>query len=81
MELFGKPIAFGPVAGSEGNWTLREVPEGMKRHPPNGTYDDGCEVHVCTCKPECPYPCKGECGCHACAQRYSEWLGDSFRDG
>jgi hypothetical protein len=46
-----------------------------------GTYDDGCELHVCTCKPDCPSSCKGECGCHACAQRYSDWLGDSFRDG
>ncbi len=44
--------------------------EGKLRYAPTGYYDE----IPCTCKPECPDACKGECGCEACATAYSDFL-------
>jgi hypothetical protein len=32
------------------------------------------ENNSCTCKPTCPSPCKGECGCKACHEAYMDFL-------
>jgi len=48
--------------------------EGRKRYSPTGTYDDGCGVYSCTCKPDCEDPCEGRCGCEACDAAYQDWL-------
>lgn len=44
--------------------------EGKNRYPPDGMY----QGEPCTCKPECPYNCKGECGCDACCAAYCDFL-------
>ena len=44
--------------------------EGINRYPPDGVY----EGFACTCKPECPLSCKGQCGCDACCAAYSDFL-------
>ena len=28
----------------------------------------------CTCKEDCIFDCKGECGCESCKERYSDFL-------
>lgn len=28
----------------------------------------------CTCKPECEFPCEGDCGCEACSEAYNDFL-------
>jgi hypothetical protein len=28
----------------------------------------------CTCKPDCPSNCKGQCGCEACSAAYGDFL-------
>jgi hypothetical protein len=63
--------------------TIMDIPteEGKKRYPPNGIYkgdffDDSESSYweVCTCKSECPDPCKGLCGCKACHANYMDFL-------
>lgn len=49
--------------------------EGKRRFPPDGVYD---ELWVCTCKPECPSDCKGECGCEAHAAAWGEYLNSQM---
>lgn len=44
--------------------------EGKLRWAPDGFYDG----EPCTCKPECPHPCKGHCGCDACNAAYMDYL-------
>lgn len=56
--------------------------EGKKRFPPNGFYcgdfsDNPEWWEPCTCKRECPDPCKGSCGCKACGTEYSDYLSSS----
>jgi len=46
--------------------------EGKRRHPPDGFYFN--TGSACTCKPVCPKPCKGGCGCRACLDAYSDFL-------
>ena len=48
--------------------------EGKKRFPPNGLY----ETFPCTCKPECPDPCKDSCKCPACQAEYGDYLSCDF---
>lgn len=56
--------------------------EGKKRYPLfNGIYkgdffndNENSFWEVCTCKPECPDPCKGQCGCKACHTNYMDFL-------
>lgn len=51
--------------------------EGRNRyadHCPPGYYDGV----PCTCKPECPNACKGECGCDACRTAYSDFLSCDY---
>jgi len=59
--------------------------EGKKRYPypPVGIYKDSfldpseSEFwEACTCKPECPKPCKGECGCRACHCSWGDFLSE-----
>lgn len=49
------------------------MPEGRKRYPPDGFFrtDVYAEpvTEPCTCKPDCPECCYGDCGCEACATR------------
>jgi hypothetical protein len=43
------------------------TPEGRRRYPPNGLYRDATNFQwACSCSPNCPEVCKGECGCEAC---------------
>lgn len=42
------------------------------RYPPDGQYDG----IPCTCRPECPEACKGECGCSACASCYGDSISE-----
>lgn len=28
----------------------------------------------CTCSKDCPYACKGACGCQACGEAYSDFM-------
>lgn len=44
--------------------------EGLHKYPPEGRY----EGYACTCKPECTYDCKGQCGCRACNASYQDFL-------
>lgn len=49
--------------------------ERLKRYPPTGRYvANGIPGELCTCKPGCPNPCKGGCGCVACGDAYSDFL-------
>lgn len=48
--------------------------EGKKRWPENDGYDE--DGNPCTCKPECPYNCKGECGCKFCAAAWRDFLSE-----
>lgn len=43
-----------------------------ERYPPDGVYHEAEER--CTCRPDCPHDCKGECGCKACDARWQDWL-------
>lgn len=49
--------------------------EGKRRFPPDGVYTGGSSRvelwHVCTCSKACRDPCKGDCGCRACFNKYS----------
>jgi hypothetical protein len=45
--------------------------EGKKRYRPDGIYKgpfpgDPDFWEICTCEPQCPEPCAGQCGCAAC---------------
>jgi hypothetical protein len=44
--------------------------EGRKRYEPDGYY----EGIACICDKQCPVDCKGECGCEACQNAYSDFL-------
>ncbi|MBP1153007.1 MULTISPECIES: hypothetical protein [unclassified Methylocaldum] len=53
--------------------------EGRKRYRPDGIYkgpftNDQTFWEVCTCVPECPDPCLGQCGCQACVTAYEDTL-------
>jgi|GEM_PF-1294160 len=53
--------------------------EGKKRYRPDGFYkgpfmDDQSFWEACTCAPECPDPCQGQCGCQACETAYEDTL-------
>ena len=49
---------------------LNEPTERGKRN-----YDDGLFEGVpCICTEECPADCKGQCGCEACSNAYSDFL-------
>lgn len=52
--------------------------EGKRRYPPDGYYIANVEPGECgtpcTCKPSCPWACKGECGCEACHEGYGDFL-------
>lgn len=52
----------------------RPVPteEGKRRWEPDGYYDGD----PCTCKPECPAACKGQCGCEGCRTAYNDQCGE-----
>jgi hypothetical protein len=45
--------------------------QGKRRYPPDGVYTNGmvrvAYWTVCTCAASCPTPCRGDCGCGACA--------------
>lgn len=43
---------------------------GIGKYPPDGKYEE----IPCTCNPQCPYDCKGECGCSACTSAYGDQL-------
>ncbi len=49
--------------------------ETKRRHEPDGHYDVNGNHTPCSCTPECPYPCKGGCGCPACSEAYGDFLG------
>lgn len=49
--------------------------EGKRRFDDHGFYNANSEPGTpCTCKPECPDPCKGQCGCLACAEAWGDFL-------
>ena len=37
-------------------------------------YDAKYAVKSCTCKDDCPFNCKGECGCEHCRRAYADFL-------
>lgn len=43
---------------------------GKENWPPDGFYDG----EPCVCTETCDEPCKGECGCQACSNSYSDYL-------
>lgn len=49
--------------------------EGRRRYPPDGYFLDveglfeGDTKEPCTCMPQCPAGCDGQCGCDACRAR------------
>jgi hypothetical protein len=61
----------------------RPTAEGKKRYPKTGGFydipegffeagaagDPATHHQPCTCQPECPKECVGECGCEACSWR------------
>ena len=52
----------------------RPSKEGLNRYKHfKGFYFDGISRYPCTCKPECPDPCNGECGCEACRNVYLDF--------
>lgn len=40
------------------------------------TEEDPTDYPVCTCKPECPSDCKGQCGCERCHIDWQDYLSD-----
>jgi hypothetical protein len=51
---------------------------GKKRYEPDGFYTANCVGNErgtpCTCDEECPFDCKGQCGCEACHEAYGDFL-------
>ena len=48
---------------------------GIRAYPPDGYYTvDAEEAYPCTCTPDCPPQCKGQCGCEACNCAYQDFL-------
>ena len=45
-----------------------------ERHEPDGLYTANGNNTPCTCDPDCPYTCKGGCGCEACTEAYGDFL-------
>jgi hypothetical protein len=52
---------------------------GIKEFPPDGYYvvDEDWKI-PCTCKDDCPYNCKGECGCEAHHAAWMDFLSMDF---
>ena len=52
----------------------RPSKEGLSRYKYfKGFYFDGISRYPCTCKPECPDPCNGNCGCESCRNVYLDF--------
>lgn len=47
--------------------------DGCKKRQPDCESYDGLP---CTCKDDCPVPCKGVCGCKACHTAYQDFLSN-----
>lgn len=45
---------------------------GIERFPPDGYHRNDDWLWPCTCKPECSWVCKGDCGCLACDAIYQD---------
>ncbi|MES2404585.1 MAG: hypothetical protein V4567_09630 [Pseudomonadota bacterium] len=88
LTALGRALIFRieeQVYGEYAKAAEEPTPEGIKRHPPDGYFHtDAFSAPMsepCTCTPDCPEWCEGDCGCDACATRREVYGEEGSAEG